>query len=80
MRFGPAGRLAKWMASSAIPSPKASVAMWAASAIRASESESTPPTISMTITLSVIARATRSLPRYAAAAVPVGGGPPCVCP
>jgi hypothetical protein len=53
--------------------------MWAASAMSASESASVPPTISTTMTVSVIDRATRSRPRYAAAAVPVGGAP-CACP
>ncbi len=68
-----AGRLAKWIASSAMPRPSASVAMWAASATRASESASRPPTISTTITVSVMPSAIRSRPRYAAAAVPAAG-------
>jgi hypothetical protein len=47
--------------------------MCAASATSASESAMRPPTISVTITVSVIDSATRSLPRYAAAAVPLVG-------
>ena len=78
VRFSLGGRPAKWMASSAMPRPSASVAMWAASATRASESASRPPTISATITKSVMPSAIRSLPRWAEAAVPVAG--PCVCP
>jgi hypothetical protein len=53
-----------------------------ADGVRTSELTTTwgrPPTISTTITVSVIDSATRSLPRYAAAAVPLVGAP-WACP
>ncbi|MFJ4935964.1 hypothetical protein ACIP8U_19195 [Streptomyces pseudovenezuelae] len=61
-----------------MPRPSASVAMCAASATRARESATMPPTISTTMTVSVIDNATRSLPTYAAVAVPPAGA--CECP